>query len=204
METFHALVLFKSLLNVRNPRVEGIIHANVHGEIDFLIENFVNTAQVPACIGGCPSSKNDLTGSTQDRYSGLTWRGRGENTRPFFWDFAASGRVLRSAYRTFRCRSSPDECFHEYSIALLDWLQKKAWSEIRANVLLTVGDLLPAELAEWIFEAALEAEEVPNDPTTRIAYVKTSADREGPLELSVPTDGSTCLMMRCGHLAAGT
>lgn len=61
----------------------------------------------------------------------------------------------------------PYGCFHLSSANMLHWLQTQAWSEIRASVMLTAGSKLPAELAERVFEFALKAEEIPQDPSVQ-------------------------------------
>ena len=52
-------------------------------------------------------------------------------------------------------------------IDLLEWLQKKAWREIRTKVLRTISLRLPAEMTELVIEWVLIAEDVPNVPTVR-------------------------------------
>ena len=89
-----------------------------------------------------------------------------ESERRLYWDFASASRLLLAAYDTQDCSlfNDPDgdgstgSCYHENSIELLDWVQRKAWYEIRRNVFSTIGTLLNAELTEKVFTHALEAE----------------------------------------------
>ena len=48
-----------------------------------------------------------------------------------FWDFAAAARNLRSGHPVEMC--SGTTCIHENNLYLQDWLQKKAWTEIRTK-----------------------------------------------------------------------
>lgn len=50
---------------------------------------------------------------------------------------------------------------------MLQWLQKKAWSEIWTSLMLTAGTILPVELAERVFEYAFEEEEIPANPEVK-------------------------------------
>ena len=74
---------------------------------------------------------------------------------------------------TFIISSKPEDgtnghdCFHQKSISMLNWLQIKAWSEVRANLMLTVGSKLPADLVEYLFMVILELEGIPVDPQTK-------------------------------------
>jgi hypothetical protein len=89
------------------------------------------------------------------------------------WNFAGARRELSNSWLTQMCDTSSIRtgdsnnrrvgCYHEHGNDMLVFLQKKAWSEIRAKVFLTLGSRLSAELTELIFLRALEAEEVPMD-----------------------------------------
>ena len=95
-----------------------------------------------------------------------------------FWDIPMAVRTLRAAYDDKQA-SKDDElcvtkawgytlveraCFHKSSLPLLEWLQKRAWSEVRVKIMLTIGTVLPTELAQRVFECAMEAEDLPIDP----------------------------------------
>lgn len=82
-------------------------------------------------------------------------------------DFAATSRTLRRSMRERGCvrrdlqhrnlLSIDDRCacYRANSLELLQELQTKAWSQIKAKVLLTVGTLVPKELCDAILEFAL-------------------------------------------------
>lgn len=74
----------------------------------------------------------------------------------------------------------PCGCFHKLSVSMLGWLQTQAWSEIHGNVILTIGTILPAELAEKVFEQTLVAEGIPTSPSVRerIVVLDTTPDRK--------------------------
>jgi hypothetical protein len=48
---------------------------------------------------------------------------------------------------------------------MLAWLRQRARTEVRVKVMLAIGTIFSAELAEQVFEYALLAEELPVDPT---------------------------------------
>ncbi|KAK3627576.1 hypothetical protein LTR56_019160 [Elasticomyces elasticus] len=95
-----------------------------------------------------------------------------------YWNFASGARTLLAAYKDEghgcsvddgTCRPTgytdrSEKCLHINSAKLLDWLQKKAWGEIRSNVMRVVGHRLPVELADSIFEFALASESIPAIP----------------------------------------
>ena len=93
----------------------------------------------------------------------------------YFWNFSLALRILRPAYldksaakADHLCRlNENNSCFHSLSLPMLGWLQRKAWSEVRAKVLLTAGAVLPSELIERVFEYAIEAECIPTDPRVK-------------------------------------
>jgi len=123
-------------------------------------------------------------------YAGLRWYDPPTTGNLGFWDFAGASRYLRSACFQLSCAHSHDhnhdhhdqdselrgQCFHTQSLELLDWLQRKAWGEIRSKILRIVGDRLPAELAERIFECALDTEGVPLRLTAKERYLAHSPD----------------------------
>ena len=59
-------------------------------------------------------------------------------------------------------RGTP-RCGHTESAKILQYLQMKAYNEVRTKVLLTIGTLLPADVVELLVEAALVAEGLPVD-----------------------------------------
>ena len=64
------------------------------------------------------------------------------------------------SYGTARYALAGDElCFHQNNKDFI------AWSEVRVKVLLIAGAVLLSEPTEKIFEYALEAEEIPSDPS---------------------------------------
>lgn len=75
----------------------------------------------------------------------------------FYWDFAAARREL---WDTWVTKESPT-CWHRQTLKLLEFVQKRAYGEIRAKVMLTIGTKLPPELTESVFERAMLAEEAP-------------------------------------------
>jgi hypothetical protein len=130
-------------------------------------------------------------------FGDLRWPSAPRNQKYRYRNFALATRILSKEYfhkqrRAYACvfdgsgsepdnqwydddygRSKTFDCFHRSSIKMLEWLQTRAWSEIRANVMLTAGSLLPAEIAERVFEFALQVEEIPSHPT-----VKDTVDSE--------------------------
>ncbi|KXT15613.1 hypothetical protein AC579_5834 [Pseudocercospora musae] len=70
-----------------------------------------------------------------------------------YWDFAASWRELLDSWR--ETGSDPATL-----LRLIDPVRKKAQREIRHRVDIAVGNRLPAELSDAIFEKAMLAEEV--------------------------------------------
>ncbi|KAK3674059.1 hypothetical protein LTR78_005906 [Recurvomyces mirabilis] len=99
---------------------------------------------------------------------------------PSYWDFASVLRELKASYSEATCEYDGDRsdeadedesytraCFHKDSIDLLEWLQKKAWQEVRTKVATTAGSRLPVELVDQIMECALHAESIPLEPTVR-------------------------------------
>lgn len=55
-------------------------------------------------------------------------------------------------------------CHRRTSLWLLRELQRKAYGRIRSTVMLTLGQLVPADVCELLFEFAMAAEEIPLDP----------------------------------------
>ncbi|KAK5170242.1 uncharacterized protein LTR77_004828 [Saxophila tyrrhenica] len=127
---------------------------------------------------------------------GLQWC-LGPTDRPHllrYRNFASAARLLRTAYLEHNCNSpqddeddddyapswrrQPPDCFHQSSRDMLEFLQKRAWPEIRYNVFSTAGTVLPAELTEHVFQYALSAEELPLEPDAYRKYTKGKGDRK--------------------------
>jgi hypothetical protein len=100
---------------------------------------------------------------------------------PEHYDCASARRELWHAWLEFDCsfvashrrnaieivdevgrKAGP--CFHAHNRRLLELLNEHAASEIEHNVLIAVGTNLPPELTELVFEYALAAEEIPQEP----------------------------------------
>ncbi|ORX98241.1 hypothetical protein BCR34DRAFT_151804 [Clohesyomyces aquaticus] len=74
---------------------------------------------------------------------------------------------IRKRLSTFDCYfwiHHGQRCIHTYTQEVLDVLQKYAYVEVRVNVLRTVAQRLPREIADMILSLAIEAEKVPRDP----------------------------------------
>ena len=94
---------------------------------------------------------------------------------PSWYNFASCCRELREGMASLKsCKlrrrydrydEKKEQCSHEWNLPLLDYLQKRAYGELHATVMLTIGTILPAELAEHVFEHALIAEGVPSEPS---------------------------------------
>lgn len=93
-------------------------------------------------------------------------------------DLAAAARQLRTCMpaNAARCASVParpgayldssgGERFRRRTLRLLAELQKAAYGQLRANLYLTLGTLLPGDLCLLVFECVLAANEIPPDPT---------------------------------------
>jgi hypothetical protein len=81
--------------------------------------------------------------------------------------------------RNRKYNASKDTCFHTRTFDLLEWLQTKAWSEIRARVFQAVGPYLPTEITEDIFEFALVAEGIPLHPQLEENALVNAPDSAG-------------------------
>lgn len=107
---------------------------------------------------------------------GLGWSIGARDPSKDYWNFSLCARLLRDAYIVRDPKKSDDceewifgndTCFHQQSIDMLQWLQRKAWSEVRTSVMLTAGTKLPAELTERAFEYALVEEGIPANPEVK-------------------------------------
>jgi hypothetical protein len=97
-----------------------------------------------------------------------------------YYDCASARRQLWHAWLDYDCANinahrrnaveivdeegrAAGPCFHGHNRRLLELLNLRAAAEIKRNVLYAVGNRLPAELAELVFEFAMVAEEIPQD-----------------------------------------
>jgi hypothetical protein len=181
-DAFQTLVLLKSVVRICNPRMQDLKLRGIHAILDTLIRAFV--AREPNSHGARYRLARSLHADFIMDLSGVSWRpGR---RHAWYWDFSTAAKTLDSVYFERRCArvggtSNADRdldersgcCIHSTSIELLDWLQTKAWSEIRNNVFQTIGTLLPTELTERIFEYALDVEKISHDPKL-VRYVRVN------------------------------
>lgn len=88
-------------------------------------------------------------------------------------DFAAASRRLWCSVQAYGCiKNNLDRrsvfgsrnCHRAASFKMLHDLQTRAWGQVRARVLLTIGILVPKEVCDEIFQFALAAEQIPHDP----------------------------------------
>lgn len=106
---------------------------------------------------------------------------RGAKTRPFL-DLAGAASQLLAVYLTtdYDDPNHEDslcvynehggrECFHTGSRPILKSLLQSAYGEVRSKVMLTIGTLLPAELADEVVGWALVAEGLPSRPQEYVA-----------------------------------
>ncbi|KAK4892083.1 hypothetical protein LTR27_009433 [Elasticomyces elasticus] len=187
--TLRAMVYAKTAFRGSLQRVDTGEQEAAHHYLDEAIHAFVGNAQRPDCAEK-PHPDDHRNHDCTVRVTGLVWyQGSCGWEGIEYWDYASAVRELRGAFTKHdslcrtndyddeydydygyrRNRRSP-KCFHENSFAMIEWLQKKAWGEIRSNLLRIVGNRLPVELADSIFEYALEAEGVPAQPTLKEKY----------------------------------
>ena len=166
-EALHSLVLVKSLIHGTKRYLPDRERTEVHKSIDAAIDRLFRWAENAGKHGSS-------TGNTPC----CRWCRPPRALTIDHWDFASSARSLCATYFSHECARTKysarlnqhmtgegaPPCFHTSSTFLLDWLQKKAWSEIRIKVLLTMGTIFPAELMERMFEFVLSAEEIPLQP----------------------------------------
>lgn len=177
----HALILLMSFYRQSSRRVgpdKGYL-STAHRTITRLVRALVED-EIPefARVGAeCLTHPNDHENHLGEiEYEGLSWRSAPKDHRNLYWNFAEPARLLRLAYfdkdLSHRECESPsyrpyeDECFHGVCLDTLNWLQIKAWSEIRTSAFLIAEPKLPAEIVESIFEYALLFEDIPSDPAT--------------------------------------
>lgn len=179
---FHALVALKSVGFDGNRRLSVLPHL-AHMRVDELIESFVTGKGSENIRLHCrsdpePESSAALLDHDQHHchinFGGLSWILPVGHSSECFWDFAKAVRISRPAYLHFRalkiCSWASKSCFHKSSIHMLEWLQKKALSEVRTKVMLTIGTnsvKLPRELIDQILGYAIEVEEIPTNPLVK-------------------------------------
>lgn len=183
-ETFRILVLLKFMIREVNARLWYTKTSLQQERVDRVIKAFVDDI-IPASMASMAVPGRRPLKSGDVEAEGLSWTPIASDADgPFYWDFASTVRPLRTAYMDRLCSydsvldqvDAPERdgssgcCFHQKSVQLLDWLQTRAWSELRANVFLTIGTILPPELTEYVFECALEAQGVPSNPKTYETY----------------------------------
>lgn len=86
----------------------------------------------------------------------------GPASRPVYWDFTSANQKLQSAWKE-GCNFTRTKCWHRQNRQLIEYIYKRAYGEIRAKVMLTIGTKVPTELAEKIFEFTMAAEKIPLD-----------------------------------------
>lgn len=114
------------------------------------------------------------TGSESEDSKSATW------PSSMYWDFAAARRKLWSTWQR-GCNTSDRNCWHSQIYPLMEYIQRRAYSEIRAKVMLTVGAAMPTELTETIFRLAMEAEEAPLDGSMYQTEVLEIEEKDGHL-----------------------
>ncbi len=190
-QAFQLLVLILSVLKRANERVSAIHLHNDHSALHKVITALmVGNQAIQTSTRATPNSSypslQPLFGSGVVGFEGLSWtRTPSDGVQYRYWDFASAARTLRAAYFHQLCRPSPmhsrindpefesenQSCFHTDTVELLDAIQIKSWSEIRASVFLSLGTIFATEITQRIFECALEAEEIPIDPKTTEVYL---------------------------------
>lgn len=194
-DAFHGLILLKSAIRMSYPRMQDGKFLAHHALLHTAIRSLVSRAPTD---DGAESKLCFRRGYVDLHVNGLTWRQESEYGRrhTWYWDFAAAKRQLNSTFFQNWCHSrrlydndeydsTSESCFHAVTVELLDWLQTKAWSEIRYNVFRTIGCRLPSELTERVFSYALKAEEIEADP--RLIFYE-------------PAEPSEFAKMGCNHL----
>jgi len=183
-EAFHLGVYVKAkVLQKHQPDV----YTSSFGWADELLHAAIETCLQRHCCDGSPAPK------TQKQF-------------PVYYNCAAARRELwkemtsvTPCYRTDPQWDSEEYhagCHHRRNLLTLEFIQKHAREEIRSNVLLAVGRHLPAELAELVIEATLEAEEVP------LGWEVTKEDEQSPSGLRLVPEYNLCV--RCNDWYHGS
>ena len=180
LEVPRTLVLLKTLYHRENSRPSRADDQFDHELIDEILQCFTDERTI------IPSSRHECDAKTPHsqhtciiRVGGLKWLSHRELARDRlrYRDFAFAARALGTAYTSMRCQPlrHHKECFHENSVDLLGWLQTKAWSEIRSNVYRCLGPVFATELVDRIFEYALMAEDITEQPGTQMIVTEGEA-----------------------------
>ncbi|KAK3653401.1 hypothetical protein LTR56_004605 [Elasticomyces elasticus] len=173
---FNMVLLAKTLYHGESERVQYIKLSHAHEELDEVLHALVDAPEDNRV--GCDTKEypeDHRKHSCEIEAGGLCWYDRPDSEKGIqYWNFASAARTLLAAYndeghgcslsdpRNYRYHE--EKCLHVHSAKLLDWLQKKAWGEVRSNVTRVVGNRLPVELADSIVDFALEGEQIPAIP----------------------------------------
>lgn len=182
-----ALVTLKTACHSNNSRLGHLSPQKASQRVDELIKAFTADEEVPsecriACFDDLPDSEPLDPDSPLDHtkheceieFGEMSWSSPPGSRLNQSWDFASAARILRSAYLDrhplIKCNPGNKSCYHKSSIRMLEWLQRKALSEIRTKVMLTIGHhstRLPQELLDQILAYAIEAEQIPTNPLVK-------------------------------------
>ena len=182
---FQLMVVLKAHYNRNSRRVRGGSSARFEESLKVMIWEYANgnasVCEYQPLVSAGPSYACRARSMDRD---GMVWSADPRTMKRTYWDFASAARTLRTRY--FIDEDScggvnhtypyPWSCSHMTSARLLGWLQQKAWSETKYRTFCTVGTLLPAELTERIFEYALAAEAIPEDPNVEDASITRNAE----------------------------
>lgn len=146
-----------------------------HETVDALIQAFASNQIFENSKVQCAASLNDMDHDHEKHgceieFIGLTW-----NLHPLrqsFRRYALAARTIRTEYFRRECDElnlGRARCggYHRRCMDMLEWLQIRAWPEVRSATMLSIGIIMPAEIAEQVFECAMEAEGLPLNPETR-------------------------------------
>ena len=173
----------KYRINSRVPFVASASRERIAELVRIFIEQCHRASTIHACTQRCCSTRGRRRLLEQQAAAAnspcLSWSACYLSGRAMYWNYALAMRILRSAYvdqpslyLDGQCEPG-ERCFHRSTLPLLGLLQRKAWSEVRAKVMLTIRPKLPAELALEVFELVLAAEQIPMDPN--VEDVKAAA-----------------------------
>lgn len=188
VSAFHALVLLKTAYRESNRRVGFTMLAKAHETIDKWIRALVDY-EVPESAKRCTHCEvSDAEHGNEYHdieicYDGLIWPPDAViDTGTSNFDFPSAARTLRTEYFDTSLKKKEcgghdrlyfDDghafCFHQGSSNLLDWLQKKAYAEVSAKVIIFTQPKfrtkLSWQLTHTIREETLRREDLPCDPS---------------------------------------